>query len=253
MSKAAAVEESPSKASESATTALAVVTPINAITPTEQKEGDSRWEIRVRELRQMESEAHYKSLRWRWERGQFLNELMKDPRRYGNRTAESFAETFDIDKSLAYRELQFYTQYNEDGMQQLVARKISWRDVFYLIGVEDMNKREKLIEARVTGKLKSKELEVAVKKINQAKRQKKEAKGEKVDKRSGAVNLGQIFRSTVAIGNDYDAKLAEFTAALKDYAKLEDGKKKTELEGHIREAMRGFKAIAKRLEKLIGT
>lgn len=250
MSKTAAVEET-KPASESQTTALAVATPA-AITPVEAAEGDARWEQRVRELVKKENEAHYLSLRVRWERGEFLNELMKNPRRYGNRTAEAFAEAFKIDKSVAYAELKFYTQYNEASMQELVDKKTAWRSVFYLLSVDDMPKRQKLLEAVTNGKMKAKELEVAVKKLNQTKRAKKEAKGQPVDKRSGAVNLGQVFRSTVAIGNDYDAKLIEFMAAMKDFAKLEESKKKSELEGHVREAMKGFKAIYKHLEKLVG-
>lgn len=225
---------------------------VGALSPQEQAEADERWNARVAMIKEKGVEAQFKTLAFHWERGEFYNELVKDGRKYGNRTVEAFAEAFKTSVATVYAEHKFYTLYTTAKMRELVEKDTAWGTLYYSLSVEDEKKRTDLIEQVNTGKITRKELEVKVKKLNQSTTAKKKAKGEKVDNRKGGLNLGQIFRSTVGMSNDYEAKLEEFISAGKEYSKLDEGKKKSELTGHVREAHKAFKKIHARLTKLLG-
>lgn len=245
-------KEKKDEAAEGAVTALAAPAGHQPLAPEEQLQADERWNARVVQIKERDAEARFKTLAFHWERGEFLNDLMKDGRKYGHRTVDNFVKDFNVDKATVYMELKFYTEYTTEHMRKLVADNTVWGTIYYTLSVEDREQRAKLIEMVNTKKITRKELEQKVKKLNQVKRSKKVVKGKPADSHSGVTNLGQVFRSTVGMGNDFMAKIEEWVPAAKEFAKLEDGKRKSELTGHVREAHKAFKKIHDKLAKILG-
>lgn len=225
---------------------------VGALAPEAQAEADERWNARVAQIKEKFAEAKFRTLASHWERGEFYNDVLQKSSHYGNRNAENFAKEFGESVATIYAEHKFYQIYTDAKLKELVTANTAWGTLYYTLSVEDEKKRSELIEQVNTGKITRKELEVKVKKLNQATTAKKKAKGQPVDNRKGNLNLGQIFRSTVGMGNDFEAKLEEFVTGYKEFKNLDEGKKKSELTGHIREAHKAFKKIHTKLSKLLG-
>jgi vacuolar-type H+-ATPase subunit I/STV1 len=186
-----------------------------------------------------------------YERGRMVDELQKEPGKYGNETVKKFAAELGISPDSVYQYHRFFCLYKDQRVLDLSKKNMEWATVTQLLGVKTEKERAKIEDAYIEGKLDDKQLSAAIKKARRSERAEKEARGEKVDRRGGP-GIARIFKGTGIFADKMQDKLAEFSEAYKAFMKLPDDDRKKELKAALRTTASSLSHLHKRLTKLVG-
>jgi hypothetical protein len=187
-----------------------------------------------------------------WEKGKFVEALLKEPGKYGNKTIKCFAADLRVSESSAYQYQHCGAKWTRERTLEMAGKEMTWRGATRLFSVKDDVERVKIEDLFLAGKLDSGEVDAAVKKANRATTVKKEAAGEKVDRRGG-LQLKSLFDSVTSLSDKFQERLAEFVEGYKVYQKLPPEKTKgTELTKSFKAAAGSMLRLQKRLTKIVG-
>jgi len=203
---------------ESTDTALAVVeqAPVNDLTPSQQEAGDKRYWKMVEDTIREEKQAVKVVLSAYWNRGERVAALLAEPRQYNKHTAEKFGCDIRPEKPYHGDEVRkwhrFHLMYPREKLNEAIEMGLPWRAVQVLLAVSDSARREELQKDIASGKLKTEDLRVLVKKENTVKRKKAVKAGKKVDGRGGFAytTTFRVFKDAL---KDFSTRLDEFCDA----------------------------------------
>ncbi len=222
----------------------------NAIVPISEAEmtsGSTRFKTKVEYFKQRRGAVLNDVLSLHWEQGEFLHQLCQDPRHYGNKTVDNFAEELEISKETAWSYQRFFSRYTKEQMQEAVKQEISWRTISYLLSVQNDTKRLELQTKVASKKISSKDLELEVKKLNKVTKKVKKAAGAKVDGRGGA-SVKAVFRSAASLAVDLVERLDDFKDKYKEFVKMDEGAAKSQMSAQLRETKKALQSVQKRIE-----
>lgn len=265
-------------------TALAVVEAVSeehALTSKEQAEGHKRYQERLVYFDKQGVNCNRQVLMTSWETGQMVDELLKNARKYGNRTVEHFATDL---KRLELRALgksedeinaakssadvlrihhRYYQRYpDRASVEEHVNLRLSWGAVHLLIGVGDARKRELILKKYLDYRdhpdaevaITRKKLAAMVKSATKITREDAKIAGVEVSHRGGAT-LTSTVRTTSAMSDDFAQKLEEFRLAIKEFSAQTEDKRDPKLVLRVKEAHKMLVALRQKLDdalKLFG-
>lgn len=235
---------------EKGTTALAEAAPAEIELTTEEKsEAKRRWDDKIAYFQDKIFKVQVALLVINWEQGEFLDSIINQGRHYGNKTVENFAKEISppkgISVELANAYHRCYKRYTREQIEAAAEKKLSWRSLYYLLSVEDVKIRTDLENKVVERAITSKQLEQAVKKINRKAKDRSRAKGEKTDERSGA-GVASSCRATISLAKDLTLRMDEIKDAHKQWNKMPDSPRKTELGARFKEVFKALEMTCKR-------
>jgi hypothetical protein len=218
----------------------------------EQAEGQERYKQRVEEIKANEIKAMETVLLHHWKRGQFAEELLQQPKTYGCRTVENLAKDLNVHPSSIWYNHRFFLLYPDPKRVKtdLADRGVSSRDVNTLLSLKDPKVRDKLLEKRVAGQIKSDELRDEVKRLNRKAKAAAQKSGKKVDRRGGLRPI-TVVKSTTSLCADLVAKMDDFKTAYDDWQKMDEGDIKSDTATALREAFKIFGSVGKKVEWII--
>lgn len=220
------------------------------LTKEEEVEGGKLYEKRIEEFKSQTMEVNKVGLQLNWEKGKFVGELLQDPKKYGNRTVENVAKSFEVSKELVYSWHRFHTRYTQEDVARCIKEGISYHNIFFLTSVLDADKRRELEDAIVSKKINAPQLQEAVKNYNTVKRKEAKRRGHKVDGRGG-VTVSRVVKSTHRMCVDMARKLDEFGEALRDFRKMEDGQSKSAMVNTLKETKKAIEAMMAKGNKVL--
>lgn len=190
-------------------------------------------------------ESNYEAiLTMYWERGEFVEQLLKETKKYGGRTVENLAHDLASSAESVYKWRQFYLTYSKDRLSHLVAIRAPWRTVLVLLGAPSDTERRRLETAIAQGKMEHEDVVKEVKALNKAERESdKGGSDSKADRRGGST-ITSICKGVLKLTGSMDGSLSEFLSACgssedldaeaKDKARMQFAKVFEELESlHI--------------------
>lgn len=203
-------------------------------------------------LRKEEDKVYNRALLMYWDRGNFVNNLLAKPKKYGNKTVEQFAADVDASPSSIYKCKECAQTYTRERVIELSGRKMTWRDTVKLLSVKSVDERTKLEDSLLAGDIDTDDLSDAVKKLNRADKDQRAQAGEKVDRRGGA-SLKTTFNSTQQMSEKLQEKLSDFREAFKACNKLPKEKQKPETLKSMKATMASLLRLHRLLAKMAGT
>lgn len=235
--------------STSAEAPLAVI-PTGTLTVAEQKAADTRYAEKVVFFRERDQKLLGTVLVSHWEKGKFVSDMLQRTRHWGNATAEQFAKDMSVSPEMVWAYQRLFERYTEEQIEQLVTQRIAWSNVYYLLSVKDQDKREALQNELASGKITPAVLQDKIKKINVQARTTASSRGRKADNRGG-VTPATVIRSTTSLCVDMVRKLEDFKDAYKEYEKLEDGARKSDIATRLKDARKALKAVRDRVDAVL--
>ena len=220
----------------------------------ERREKDSKAETayfdRVVRFRHEERGLYQAALLTYWDKGKFLDDLLKEPGKYGNKTAARFAEDLGVSESSARQYHRFACLYERDRAKELAGRRMTWFATTKLLSVESESERTKLEDSLLAKKIDVDDLSEAVKKINRAAKAKNAKAGKKVDRRGGQ-SLKGAFDSVCQMSDKLQDKLSEFTEGFKAFNQLSKDKQKPETKKSMKAEANSLLRLHRRLTKMV--
>jgi hypothetical protein len=177
-------------------------------------------------FRSIEDKTFEAMLTFHWERGEFVNTLMADHKKYGGRTVENLAHDLGAAAESAYKWRQFYNTYTKDQLQGLILKRVPWRTVLVLLGAPSDTERRKLEAGLAKGELEHEDVVKEVKRLNKEERE--EAKSDpkaKVDRRGGST-IYSICKGVTKMVGVTDEAISEFLSACAASAELDKEEQK---------------------------
>jgi len=234
---------------------------IEVITPAEQEEGDKRFKLKVVELIVEEKDVTKALLYHHWRKGQFVEDLLGSPKKYGNHTIDDLYKPFGIGKSTLGSWHRFYLKYQkEEDMKKLVDSGANWRDVSNVLSVEDEKQRADLLKKRLTCELSSDELAKRVSEINKEAKEEAKAKAKAEKKRKPkakkvegeltnkeAKGLLNTIRSANSIVLTATSTMDDFKEAYDEFQKLEESKFKSDIQAALQDSFKNVAILSKKL------
>jgi hypothetical protein len=214
---------------------------------------------KVVRFRRIENSVYKAYLLNYWEKGQFVAVLLRDPNQYGNKTVKNFAADLGVSESSVYQYLHCSEKWSQERALEMAEHKMTWRGATKILSVKDDAERAKIETAFLAGKIDADQVNVAVKKANRADATKKEASGEKVDRRGG-FQLKSVFDGAYALSEKMQERLSDFVEGYKVYQKLPPEKKvqqkakkaeDTELTKSMKAASGSLLRLQRRLTKVV--
>ena len=206
---------------------------------------------KVTRFRRIENTVYKAYLLNYWEKGKFVEALLKEPGKYGNKTVKNFAADLGVSEGSVYQYLHCSEKWTQDRALEMAEHKMTWRGAIKLLSVKDDGERGKIESAFLKGEIDTDEVTVAVKKANRATTVKKEEAGEKVDRRGG-FQLKSVFDGMNALSEKMQERLSDFVEGYKVYHKLPTEKTKdTELTKSFKAAAGSLLRLQKRLTKIV--
>lgn len=206
---------------------------------------------KVVRFRREEKSLYKAALLTYWDKGSFLDDMLKDPKKYGNRTAEKFAADMNVSESSVRQYHRFACLYERDRAVELAGRKMTWFATTKLLSVASEAERAKLEDGVLNGKIGVDALSEAVKKINRAAKEKQSKAGKKVDRRGGQ-SLKSLFDSVSQMSDKLQEKLSEFSEGFKAFNQLSKDKQKPEARTSMKAAASSLLRLHRRLAKMAG-
>jgi len=220
------------------------------LTKAEEAEASKLFTKCVEEFKSRTMKVNSDNLQLNWEKGKFVDELLSNTKKYGNRTADHVAEAFGVSRELVYAYHRFAHRYTQEDVARCVKLNISFHNVFFLLSVTDVNKRRELEEQVSSGKINAPQLQEQVKAFNQKAKATAKARGKKVDNRGG-VTASKVVKSTHHMCVDMARKLDEFADAYRDWKKMEDGQVKSAVAISLKETKKALSALVDKAQKAL--
>ena len=207
---------------------------------------------RVVRFHQIDNSVYKAYLLNYWEKGKFVEAFLKEPGKFGNKTVKDFSNDMKVSEGSVYQYLHCSAKWTQARAIEMAEHKMTWRGATKILSVKDDTERAKIETAFLEGKIGADEVGVAVKKANRADAVKKEASGEKVDRRGG-FQLKSVFDGMNALSEKMQERLSDFVEGYKVYQKLPPEKTKgTELMKSFKAAAGSLLRLQKRLTKVVG-
>jgi predicted lactoylglutathione lyase len=176
---------------------------------------------RVVMFRAIEDKSFESLLTFYWDRGAFVDTLVKESKKYGGRTVENLAHDLGASAESVYKWRQFATTYTQEQLKGLILRRVPWRTVLVLLGAPSDRERRKLEAGLAKGELEHDDVVKEVKRLNKEEREAaKDDPKSKVDRRGGS-SVGSICKGVVKLTGAMDEALSEFLSACGASADLE--------------------------------
>jgi hypothetical protein len=256
-------------------TALAVPE-VRVLSAKEKTDGEKRYTEKVSYFDTQEVSAFRHVLVTTWEKGQFVDELLNDGKKYGNATVERFATDLRRRELLAQgktekevKELKvsgdslhachrYFLRNTPEEVEKQVKLRLPWRAAHILLSVDDKRKRDEFLKTYLDNrdhpdaakKMTSDDLAEVVKKYNAGERASAARTGKQIDKRGGP-SWQRSVRSTAAMSEDFLQKLEEFRLVIQEYSKVDDSDTDPSLEDKIQEACKTLKGVQEKLAAAI--
>jgi hypothetical protein len=218
------------------------------LTKEETAEANKRFEKRIDEFKSQTMKVNSDALQLNWEKGKFVDEMLSDPKKYGNRSADHVAEAFGISKELVYAYHRFFHCYTQEDVARCVKMGISFHNIFFLLSVTDVGKRRELEEQVSSGKINAPQLQEQVKAFNQKAKATAKSRGKKVDNRGG-ITASKVVKSTHHMCVDMARKLDEFAEAYREWKKMEDGQVKSAVAISLKETKKALASLIDKAQK----
>lgn len=184
--------------------------PLDAI---EKEEGDQRYHQEICRLKEAEYSAMGCAVELRWQQGEFLDKLLMQPGKYGNRTVLSVAFDLRVSESAVRGWHRFYKRYTREALDNAKALNLSWRAIQTLSSLVDVDERKRLELKVADNKLNSDQLRDEVKRINSVEKEKKVKKGEKVENRGGP-RIKPAIANLIGFCENFQRKIAKAMTAI---------------------------------------
>lgn len=246
-----AVAEDPAEPIEQGGTANKDKESVELLTAKERKEAQERWEEKVEHFNHIDISTLEKILLAYHERGSFVQELIDNPRHYGNRTVEVLAETLDTSERILYGYRAFFATWSEKEVREKAARKIPWHVLYYLINIKDKKVRDDLEDRYRKEKWTAERLQLEVKKANHEIREEAEENGKPVNRRGGVTPL-KIIRKTASMAGKLGDQLEELGDAVKDTCGIEDEERIEDISNGKKEAKSALTVLQSKIGKALG-
>ena len=211
----------------------------------ELKEGNKRYADKVNEFLNKDKATLESVLKLQWNKGSFVDELFRNPGHWGNNTADRFAEDVNISVETLYRCRKFFLTYTAEEVKQAADQRISWHNIYYLVGVEDKTKRLELQSKVAENELSSADLQQKVKNFNKSEK----TAGTKKEKRGGASSK-VVFRVICSLCQELTHRIDEYHDATDALNDMEDGKTKVELSIQHDNALKAMHQLELKVAKL---
>lgn len=244
------------KATEGATTtatadtalAVAEAKPLS----TEQKEaGEKLWREKIAFFKSEDNKAWTNVLMLHWQKGKFVGELLNAPQKYNNHVVKEFADAIGVSEPAVYSYLHFSRKKDEEQVKQLAEMKMSWRNISYLLSIEDDKVFDTFIKQIAAGKITSDELPKKVREYNMGVASKAKSKGKKTDGRKGNIQSLRSIKTTISLCVDMVTALDLIKTVIKEADKIADEKNKSDVKTAIRGLWRPLRDVSDKLEAVM--
>jgi hypothetical protein len=148
-----------------------------------------------------------------WERGEFVDQLLKETKKYGGRTVENLANDLVSSAESVYKWRQFYLTYSKDRLGHLVAIRAPWRTVLVLLGAPSDTERRRLETAIAKGEMEHEDVVKEVKALNKAEREAAKGDKEKQTDGRGGSTVTSICKGVLRLTGGLDDAVSEFLSA----------------------------------------
>lgn len=250
---------------------------VRVLSVKEQAEGDKRYWERIEYFDKQEVASNRHALMNSWELGQMVEDLVKNNKKYGGKTVETFAldlkklelkaqgrseeaiKAAKVNADVLRIHHRYFQRYPErEAVEEHVKQRIPWGVMHLLISVGDSRKREGILQKYLTYRdhedkekaITRDKLEKMVHSVNKTAREEAKETGAKVETRGGA-NLTSAVRTTTLMGDDFSQKLEEFKAAIKEFSLQTEDKRDPKLVLRVKEAHKLLIALRTKLEEAL--
>lgn len=172
-------------------------------------------------FRAIEDKSFETILTYYWDRGEFVDTLIKDNKKYGGRTVENLAHDLGASAESIYKWRQFATTYTREQLGGLILKRIPWRTVLVLLGAPSNKERRKLEDGLIKGELEHDDVVKVVKKMNKEEREKAKADPKSTVDRRGGPTVTSICKGVTKLSAAMDDAISEFLSACGASADLE--------------------------------
>ena len=233
---------------------------LEIIAPAEQEAGNKRFEEKVEELLAEEKDLTKKVLYHHWRKGQFAEDLTKNPKKYGAHNLDDLPKRFKVGYSTLTSWHRFYLKYPEENrMKELADGGANWRDINNVLNIASEKQRDDLLKKRITGVISSDQLVEQAAKINRKAKEEeaqergkpkpkpkaKKAEGDLSDKK--AKELLNKVRSANTVLLDSISVMDNFKEAYDDFQKMDESKFKSDIRTSIQDGFKSIGTLHKRL------
>lgn len=184
-----------------------------------------------------------------WKKGEFLNDLQKNAKKYGGRTISTFAEALKISEEAAWSYARFFTVFSKEDLDKAIGLGCSWNVISNVLSIQDPIMRWKMIERVTKREITVDQMKEEVKAINNAVKAICKAEGKKTTR--GGAGIATVFKSTASVCVALCKKSDELLTVIDDYNKVDDENRKKDLKEKLDEARKALESTHEQIEAVL--
>jgi hypothetical protein len=216
------------------------------LTADEITQGEKAFQEKIRMFLDGETKCRLGVLMLNWDKGNFIIDMMNDPKTYANHTPADSAKALGVSESSAFKYRKFASTYSKEKVMELAQAGVNWFDVALLLSLPAPEKREgleaKLMHPDPKKRITHDELKERVKEINVKEKTAARAKGAKVSERGGVRPIVTI-RSFETTAQALVDKQKDFKDAYTQFRDMEEGQSKSETKDALKTAFATIKTL----------